>query len=156
MNTRIAVAVLMIVATGLAPAESFQKSKLVDGKKEVPVQLTLDKQGQLMTLGNTNVPAISIPYASIDKLSYEKSAHHRIKEGAIVMIASLGAGSIVMLTKSKSHWLYVDYKETDGSAKNVTLRLDKSEYQNVLSTLQQQTGKEVETLGPQQKAEALK
>ena len=38
------------------------------------------------------------------------------------MIASLGAGGVVMLTKSKSHWFYVDYHEGEGKdAKSLTV-----------------------------------
>ena len=51
-----------------------------------------------------------------------------------------------MLTKSKNHWLYVDYKDTDGKPKDLKLKLDKSEYRQVLETAAQQTEKHVETL----------
>jgi hypothetical protein len=48
---------------------------------------------------------VIIPYEQVDKFSYEYTKKHRITQGAVVMVASLGAGAIVMLTKSKSHWL---------------------------------------------------
>ena len=50
---------------------------------------------------------------TLDKLSYEYTKKHRITTGALVMIFSLGAGAVVMLTKSKSNWLYIDYHEQD-------------------------------------------
>ena len=40
------------------------------------------------------------------------------------MVASLGAGAIVMLTKPKSHWLYIDFHEQN-APKSVVLRMDK-------------------------------
>jgi hypothetical protein len=46
------------------------------------------------------------------------------------MVASLGAGAIVMLTKSKTHWLYIDFHE-QSNAKSVVLRMDKNEYKEV-------------------------
>jgi len=142
MRKAFSVAALLLAASGVIPAETFQKSKLVQGNQESRVEINLDRQTQVMTI----VPGVAIPYGSIEKLSYEQASRHRVKEGAIVMIASLGAGGVVMLTKSKSHWLYVDYKDSSGSGKNLILKLDKSEYKSVLSALHEQTGKEVETL----------
>ena len=45
----------------------------------------------------------TIPYDKIEKLSYEYSEKHRITQGAIVMVASLGVGAMVMLTNSEGH-----------------------------------------------------
>ena len=89
---------------------------------------------------------VSIPYDKIDKLSYEYSKKHRITQGAIVMVASLGAGAVVMLTKSKSHWLYVDYRQESGAA-TLVLRMDKKNYKTILNTAKEQTGKQVAFLG---------
>jgi hypothetical protein len=55
----------------------------------------------------------------------------------------MGAGAIVMLTKSKSHWLYVDFHE-QSTAKTVALRMDKSQYKSILEAVKTHTGKEVE------------
>jgi len=86
-----------------------------------------------------------IAYGSVVRLSYDYSKHHRIKQGAVVMIASLGAGGVVMLTKSKDHWFTVDYR--DGEVpKSIVLKLDKKEYKEVLRTARDQTGKEIEFL----------
>ena len=62
------------------------------------------------------------------------------------MGASLGAGAIVMLTKSKSHWLYIDFHEQN-VPKNIVLRMDKNEYQKIFEAVKTHTGKEVEFLG---------
>ena len=62
------------------------------------------------------------------------------------MVASLGAGAIVMLTKSKSHWLYIDYHEQN-VPKSVVLRMDKSDYKKIFEAVKTHTGKEVEMLG---------
>jgi hypothetical protein len=57
---------------------------------------------------------VIVPYDQIDKFSYEYTKKHPITQGAMVMVASLGAGAIVMLTKSKSHWLYIGFHEQLG------------------------------------------
>jgi hypothetical protein len=62
------------------------------------------------------------------------------------MIASLGAGAIVMLTQSKSHWLYIDYREQN-APKSLVLRLDKKDYQKVIASIKEHTGKDVQMLG---------
>ena len=62
------------------------------------------------------------------------------------MVASLGAGAIVMMTKSKSHWLYIDYHEQD-VPKSVVLRMDKNEYKKIFDAVKAHTGKEVEFVG---------
>jgi hypothetical protein len=144
---------LMLSTINVARAETFHKTKVVDAKgKEASVEVDFDKEKQSLTVSGPNKKkpeSVSmVPYGAIEKLSYERSARHRVKEGAVVMIASLGAGAVVMLTKSKNHWLYVDYKQ-DGTSKNLTLKLDKGEYEKVLKTAAEQTGKQVEKLTPQ-------
>ena len=49
------------------------------------------------------------------------------------MVGSLGVGAVVMLTKSKNHFLTVNYQD-GAAAKELILRLDKSEYRDILAT----------------------
>ena len=58
--------------------------------------------------------------------SYEYTKKHRITSGAITMVFSLGAGAIVMLTKSKSNWLFSTITTQD-SKRTVVLKLEKKE-----------------------------
>lgn len=137
------IAILLIAAPGVVQAQTFSKTKMIDAKgKEVSVSLEFDKEG--LSVKTLKTPIASVPYASIDKLSYEMSSRRRVKEGAVVMIASLGVGAIVMMTKSKNHWLYVDYKDAAGNSHDLTLKLDKSEYEKVLKTAKEMSGKDVE------------
>lgn len=123
---------------------AFRKTKLADVKgKQANADLVFNDVTKAMIVnvaGDHNIA--TIPYESIDKLSYEFSKQHRIKQGAIVMVASLGAGAIVMLTKSKSHWLTIEYREAN-VPKTLVLRLDKSEYKEVLAIARTATGKEI-------------
>jgi hypothetical protein len=85
------------------------------------------------------------PYSSIDEMSYEYATRHRVAEGASVMVLSLGAGAILMATKTKSHWLAIVYHE--GETKQTTvLQLDKSEYEAVIAALEARTGKKIAVL----------
>jgi hypothetical protein len=61
-------------------------------------------------------------------------------------LLSPGTGIIVALTKSKGHWLDIDFHEQD-VAKTVVLRLEKRDYQKVCDAAKAHTGKEVALLG---------
>lgn len=87
-----------------------------------------------------------LPYGQLDKFSYEYTKKHRVTAGAITMVASLGAGAIVMLSKSKSHWLYIDYHEQN-IPKSVVLRMDKNDYKKIFEAVKTHTDKDVEMIG---------
>lgn len=136
---------LLVSVSNLALADevAFHRTQVVDAKNhEAHADLIFSTSARSMSLRVADRVLTEIAYDNIDKISYEFSKHHRIKEGAIIMVASLGAGGIVMLTKSKSHWLYVDYKD-NGMPKTLVLRMDKKEYKGILTTAREQTGKEV-------------
>ena len=122
----------------------YKKSKIVDVKqKETKADLIFNRETDSVVVEVADKVIYEIPYKAIDKVAYDFSKKRRVKEGALVRIASLGAGAVVMLTKSKKHWLYIDYKEED-VPKEFVLRLDKKEYNNVLLTAQEEIGKEIE------------
>jgi hypothetical protein len=143
--------ILALVPAGLAQDVTFSKTRYSSVKqpKEVDVTLTITNSKILIKSKKVNkkLKAIEmeIPYSSIDSISYELAVRHRVGEGAAVMAVSLGAGAVVMFTKTKSHWLDIEYRE--GDAKQLTvLRLDKSEYKNVIATLEAKTGRHIAIL----------
>jgi hypothetical protein len=86
---------------------------------------------------------LEIPYAGVDTVTYEYAERHRIAEGAGVMALSPLTGVILMTTKTKSHWLTIQYHEANARQEAV-LQLDKSEYREVIAVLETRTGKKVE------------
>lgn len=140
------IATLLIVAfttSGVAFDASFTGVKLADAKgKQADARLNFNDTEMKLEINVADKPFVSIPYDNLDNVSYEYTKKHRITQGAIVMVASLGAGAIVMLTKSKSHWLYLDYHE-QSAPKSVVLRMDKNEYQKILDAVKAHTGKDV-------------
>src|SRR5712692_6083351 len=57
---------------------------------------------------------LEIPYNRVDKFAYEYTQKHRIKQGvalAVLSTWSAGAGAVVAFTKSKSHWLEINYMD---------------------------------------------
>jgi hypothetical protein len=121
--------------------------KLADAKgKQAEARLIFSDQNKNVTVQVADRDFVTVPYDQLDRFSYEYTKKHRITEGAVVMVASLGAGAIVMLTKSKSHWLYIDYHE-QSVPKSVVLRMDKNDYKKILEAVKTHTGKEVEMPG---------
>src|ERR1039458_3396115 len=139
--------VLCAVNVVLGDDIAYRNVKVVDAKgKQADGSLLFNENNKTMVVRVADRDFVAIPYDKIDKLSYEYSKKHRITQGAIVMVASLGAGAVVMLTKSKSHWLYVDYRQESGAA-TLVLRMDKKNYKTILNTAKEQTGKQVAFLG---------
>ena len=148
--TRIVSVLLMAVVTAnLTAAEetAFNGVKLTDTKgRQAEARLTFSDSAKNLVVRVADRDFVTVPYDQLDKFSYEYTKKHRITQGAVVMVASLGAGAIVMLTKSKSHWLYIDFHEQN-VPKNIVLRMDKHEYQKIFEAVKTHTGKEVEFLG---------
>lgn len=139
--------VLCAVNAALGDDVAFRNVKVTDAKgKQADASLLFNGGNKAMVVRVADRDFVSISYDKIDKISYEYSKKHRITQGAIVMVASLGAGAVVMLTKSKSHWLYVDYHQESG-ATSLVLRMDKKNYKTILNTAKEQTGKQVAFLG---------
>jgi hypothetical protein len=145
----VGVFLLICAVVNLSQAEetAFRGVKLADAKgKQSDASLVFSDNNKNVVVRVADHDFTTIPYDQIDKFSYEYTKKHRITQGAIVMIASLGAGAIVMMTKSKSHWLYIDFHE-QSVPKSVVLRMDKREYKNIIEAAKTHTGKEVELLG---------
>jgi Uri superfamily endonuclease len=145
-----AIAALM-ASTAFADDQAFSGVKVADAKgKQTDARLLFNDTAKNVTIRVADKDFLIIPYANIDKVSYDFTKKHRVTQGAVVMIASIGAGAIVMLTKSKSHWLYIDFHEQN-AAKSVVLRTDKKEYENIISAVSIHVGKNVEGFGDNKK-----
>jgi hypothetical protein len=145
----LAVFLTIFVAINLSRAEeaTFHGVKLADAKGKQPhASLTLDDSGKSVVVRVAAQDLATIPYDHLDRFTYEYTKKHRITQGAIVMVASIGVGAIVMLTRSRSHRLEIDYNE-QGIPKSLVLRMDKREYMGILDAVKAHTGKEVEIPG---------
>jgi hypothetical protein len=143
----IAVLMFMISSFGFAEETAFNGCKLADAKgKQADAKLIFSDNNKNLVIQVSDRELLTIPYENLDKFSYDYTKKHRVTEGAIVMIASIGAGAVVMLTQSKSHWLYIDYREQN-MPKTLVLRMDKNEYKKIFNAIQAHTGKQVEFLG---------
>ena len=114
--------------------------------KQLKATLTFDDAKQAVEIRPVKGDAVEIPYGQIDKCSYEFTKQHRAAPGTVVMIASAGTGAIAMLTRSRSHWLEIDYHDQE-LPKAFVVRMDKRDYLNILDAVKAHTGKEPEILG---------
>ena len=148
--------ILLSVNPSLAEETTFRGVKLSDAKgKQTDAILIFSDNNKNVAVRVADRDFVTIPYDQIDKFSYEYTKKHRVTQGALVMIGSLGIGAIVMLTKSKSHWLYINFHEQT-NAKSLVLRMDKNEYAKIFEAIKAHTGKEVELLGDAAKSKAEK
>ena len=139
---------MLSIAAVLCTAEetSFQHIKVVDAKgRENKAVLIFSDNDKAVEVRPAKGNDVSIPYAAIDKFSYEFTKHHRVNEGT-VLTAPIGVGAVAMLTKSRSHWLEIDYQDQD-LPKSYVLRMDKKNYIRILDAIKAHTGKDTEILG---------
>jgi hypothetical protein len=114
--------------------------------KQTDARLTFDDSDKDLLIQVADRDFVTIPCDQVDKFTHEYTKKHRITTGAIVMVASLGAGAVVMMTKSKSHWLYIDYHDQQ-APKTVVLRMEEKQCKKIFAAVKDHTGKEVQYAG---------
>ncbi len=82
-------------------------------------------------------PALSVKYEAIKSMLYEKTAKPRYAAGLLVAWP-------LLLTKSKKHYLTIQYADAAGTGQFVIIHLDKSNFREVLARAESETGKKVE------------
>jgi hypothetical protein len=146
-RTSVLLMIFAVSSLSFADETAFRGVKLADAKgKQADASLILSDNNKDIVVRVADRDFVTIPDDQLDKVSYEYTKKHRITAGALVMVASLGAGAVVMMTKSKSHWLYIDYHEQN-VPKVIVLRMDKGEYKKIIAAVNTQTGKQVQYLG---------
>lgn len=136
----------VLVGVALADDTSFGRVAVPDSKgRQIRAVLTFSDQHNAVEVQPAKGPTVSIPYAEIDKFSYEYTKKRRVNEESI-FTAPVGIGAVVMLTKAKSHWLEIDFHEGN-LPKSYVLRMDKHEYLHILEAVKAHTGKDAEVLG---------
>lgn len=138
--------ILVAVNVGLADETSFSRVKVPNLKgKQTKAVLTFSDNDKAVEVRPVKGSAVNIPYSAIARCSYEFTRRHRINDVTIAT-APVGVGAAVMLTKYKSHWLEIDYREQD-LPKIFVLRMDKRNYIRILEALKVHTGIDAEILG---------
>jgi len=122
----------------------FEKAKYLvkapgQGKAtEVEGTLVLDPSAKtLRFVGKNSVSQLEVPYSAITSLVYERAAKPRYAAGLLLAWP-------LLFTKSKKHFLTVQYQPEAGEGQFAVIRLDKKNFQMCLAAIEAQTGRKVE------------
>src|ERR1700730_3384853 len=108
---------LLTVATCAADETALRDVKLASAKGSLTnATLTFSDETKAMVVRVADGQLLSIPYNEIDKLSYEYTKKHRISQAVALGMISPGTGIIVAFTKSKNHWLDIDFHDQNAAS----------------------------------------
>jgi len=148
-KARIGRLLLTTLLAGSATAEeiTFRDIQIPSAKGELTNgSLTFSDNGQQVMVRTSDGRLLTVPYAQIDNISYEYTKKHRFKQGAVIGMLSPGTGIIVAFTKSKNHWLEIDFHDKNAPGALV-LKLDKRDYQKVCNAAKVHVGRDVAIRG---------
>jgi sporulation protein YlmC with PRC-barrel domain len=126
---------LFIVAIpGIGLAEGrFSDARLIVGKQQVEGILVSDTRAKQVSFDSSGSLPFQIPFDQIKSIRYERSATPRYAAGILVAWPFL-------FTKSKQHFLTIQYAGLSGEGKYQSVRLDKNNVRAALDTIEADTG----------------
>jgi len=139
---------LLLVSAAIAIAVEVKFDKVeymppkVEGQKKsaepVKGHLIFDKEKKAVEFQDTKSQIlVTIPYDKIKSLLYEKTSRPRYAEAILV-------SPFFLLSKTKRHFLSIQYTDANGSGAFCMLHLDKSNASDIANTAEAETGKSVE------------
>jgi hypothetical protein len=81
---------------------------------------------------------VTIPYDKIKSMLYEKTSRPRYAEAILL-------SPFFLFTKTKKHFLTIQYTDDKGEGKFAMLHMDKSNARDIVNTAEADTGRKVET-----------
>jgi len=138
-----ALALLTNVVSAFAQTK-FEDIKLIksrDGKKaeELDAELEINKEsGEILVKEKKGGGTLNIAKTQVTKIVYERASKPRYAAGLLLAWP-------LLFTKSKKHFLTIQYKESE-KGEFALLRLDKNNYQAILAAVEAATGVKVENL----------
>jgi hypothetical protein len=139
---------LILISANFAFADdvTFRRIKVPNAKgKQINAELIFSDSDKAVEVHPVKGDAVSIPYAAIDKCSYEYTRKHRVNATTIAT-APIGVGALFMLTRYKSHWLEIDYHDQD-LPHTYVVRMAKRDYLHILDAVKTHVGIDTEILG---------
>jgi len=97
----------------------------------------LQLTGEDSLLFRTRKATLEIPYERVNLLEYGQKASRRFAAAILV-------SPMLLLSKSRKHFLTVGYTDAGGQQQAVVLRIDKNHVRPVLAGLEAKTGRKVE------------
>lgn len=91
-------------------------------------------------LTQKSIVLATIPASAITEISYGQDVHRRVGAAIGLAVVSLGIGALMLLSKSKKHFVGITW--VDGDKKGgFVMQCDKSDYRGILLGLEGVTGK---------------
>jgi hypothetical protein len=147
-NAVASIALLSVFATEafaaekFACAEYFQATPAGQKKAEAGVKGTLifdANSKKVEFLNPKGTPAFSINHDAIRSMQYERTGQPRYLAAVVISPAFL-------LTRTKKHYLTIEYNDQSGEAHSVIVRLNKRNARKAVTTATAQTSKSVEQI----------
>jgi len=132
------VLVLLLSATGTAAAEGhFDRARMLVGKQQLEGALVSDSGSKRVLFDTGGSIAAQMPYERIKALHYERSSKPRYAAGLLVAWP-------LLFTKSKQHYLTIQYADEAGAGRYMIVRLSKENFRSALDTLEADTGVKID------------
>jgi hypothetical protein len=137
----------ILAMSGVCVGQEFKNVQLTkeptaDGRKAdlVSGSLKFNREAKEIQFTSQNgAPQLVIKYDAIKRIEYERASRPRYTEGILIAWP-------LLLTKSKKHYLTIQYMDSSGAGHYAIMRLDKSNCRDVIAEAEAQTGKKVERL----------
>ena len=85
-------------------------------------------------LVKTGTVLASIPVSSVTEISYGQDVHRRVGTAIGLAVVSLGVGALMLLSKSKKHFVGITWADGDKKG-GFVMRCDKNDYRGVTASL---------------------
>jgi hypothetical protein len=140
IRLRLLALVCVFLPAAFMAAERGLKAELVGGTVE-GCKIKSDVRIDITGADNLSVACHSvelrIPYRKVDVLEYGQNVSRRY--AAAVLISP-----VLLLSKSRKHFVTLGYVDEAGNRQALVLRVDKNDIRGVLSGLEARTGRRVE------------
>jgi hypothetical protein len=130
----------LLLAIAAAGAEPGIKTQLVGGTPagiSVKAKVLLDYTGASELIFRCGTAEIRVPYLKVNTLEYGQTVTRRIAEALLI-------SPILLLSKSRKHFVTLGYVDSDGKQQVLVFRVEKGDIRSVLVGLEARTGRRVE------------
>jgi hypothetical protein len=127
----------LLLMLPMTAAEPGVKIQVVGGTVAIKSDGRLDFSSNDTLVVQAAKSAVQIPYAKINTLEYGQNVSRRYAEAILI-------SPVLLLSKSRKHFVTVGYQDTDGKQQALVFRVDKGDIRSVLTALEARTGRRVE------------
>jgi hypothetical protein len=117
---------------------TYDGGTLQETKAGVGIKLYIE--GDKVRFTRDGKDMVIIPVASITEISYGQDVHRRVGTAIGLAVFSLGIGALMLLSKSKKHFIGLTWADGDKKG-GLVFQADKTEYRGILTGLEGVTGK---------------